>query len=194
MSTTQQAIPNRFYGALPDLNPNGGGTFIPPDEGWNELIFKIVREDDGQGNLLPVVREKVYQGQVKPGQYDIRLEFHINDPDSDVTPWKKWIGWTIGPKSNLRPILLAIRNDTPFPDGQSLNLAFLEKHENKPFRALITLDEVPSRNDPNETLIFANIVKTEAINKAKKGAKAAKAAPPPVANEEEDTFPEIPSW
>ena len=151
MSTTyQQPAANLYTGELPDLNPEGGTftEFVPPEEGWNEILFKIRYVQAPDGQQVPEVRPYIYQGQVKPNSYQIRLEFHLTDPDTEVSPWRNWIGWTIGENSNLRPILLAIRENEPFPADQRLNLDFLREHENRPFRALITVDQKPSTRNP----------------------------------------------
>ena len=195
MSTAYQQPPNSLYtGALPDLNPDGGTAFefIPPEDGWHELIFKIRYVESPDGQQVPEVRPYIYQGQLKPDSYQIRIEFHLTDPDTDVTPWREWKGWTIGENSALRPILMAIRKNEPFPTGQRLNIDFLREHEHRPFRALITVDEAPSTRTPGQTMYFPKIVKCEPVTAAKAGRRAAKVAgreatkPAPSTNEATD--------
>lgn len=178
MSTSYQQPSQLYTGDLPDLNPEGGTffEFVPPEDGWHELIFKIRYVATPDGRQVPEVRPYVYQGQVKPNSYQIRIEFHLTDPDTEVTPWRNWLGWTIGENSNLRPILMAIRDNEPFPTGQRLNLDFLREHENRPFRALITVDETPSRRNPEQMMYFPNIVKCEPAGAAKSGRRTAKVA------------------
>ena len=177
MSTTyQQPSTNLYTGELPDLNPEGGTftEFVPPEDGWHEILFKLRYVEAPDGRQVPEIRHYLYQGKVDPTRYQIRFEFHLTDPDTEVTPWRQWVGWTIGENSTLRPILLAIRGDEPFPAGQQLNLDFLREHENRPFRAMITVDEVQARDNPERTLYFPKLVKCAPAGAAKTGRRTAK--------------------
>lgn len=170
---------------LPPLKPtDGGGDWEVPEEG----VHAIVIADFG----LNAPRPYVYQGQVKEGSYQIRLTFKVVGGPSDGVEWKQWIGYSLGPRSRLTELLVAIRGGTPIPkenpDG-SEHVVKLEKYLNKPFKGMIAIDEKPRRDDPSRTVKFANIVSIKPMN----GAAPAAAKPAPEPEPEPEPAPAAPA-
>lgn len=164
MSTTQST--------LPPLNvplPGEGGDFVVPDPDVYELVIAEVME----------TRQAVFKGQVKEGKFQVRLRLEIADPDSAFAgvSWPQWLGYSLHEKAFLRRVILAIRNDRPLENGKPVDLL---KYVNRPFRGVVKVDEVPSRDDPTRIMRFAKL--TDAMPLRGGAPKAEPAAEPrPVA-------------
>lgn len=154
-------------------------TSQPASEGNGE--WKVPEPDMYEFEFTRIIGTRMHQyndeSEAKP---QVRLEFTIiNDAEYEgVTIWR-WFGWTVRPpKSTLRPFLIAMRDGVEIPDGEKIEL---RDYLGKRFRGTVTVDEQPSRNDPNRTVKFANIgspIPLRRRSNAQTGADPAKSAEP----------------
>ena len=162
---------------LPDLRPpapGDTGDWTPPTDGWHLLVMELCRDADGKVEK----RDAVYEGKIKPGKYEVRLRFTVADGGEKGTSWRRWMGWSLHPRSNFRPIIDAIRRNRPLDPNVPFDVV---KHENKPFQAMIVVDERPDQQDPTRTMYFPDIVKVKPIGEATDEPEPAP-APPAVAS------------
>lgn len=142
MSTAQSTLPPLNV----PMPGEGNGDFVVPDPDVYELVIAGVME----------TRQATYKGQVKEGKYQVRLKFEVADPDSEFAgvSWPQWVGYSMHEKAFLRQVILAIRNGRPLENGKPVDLL---KYVNRPFRGVVKVDEVPSRDDPTRIMRFAKL-------------------------------------
>lgn len=143
---------------LPQLyppKPGENGDFIPPEEGWHDLIFEVCRDDAG----FIESRHKQFQGKIDPEKRQVRLRFRVTD-DEEASPWRQWVGYSLHEKATLRHMVDAIRRNKPLDPTKAFKW---EHYEGKPFRGMVTVDEVPAQDDPERILLFPKILKFKAI-------------------------------
>lgn len=150
--------------------PGTGEDFVVPDPGLYELVIAEILE----------TRQSMFNGQVKEGKIDVRFKFQVVGGEFDGVWFKQWFGYSLHEKSKLRPVLLAIRNNRPIDASKPVELT---NYLNKPFRGLVQVDEVPSREDATRILKFAKVVSAMPMQQQ---AARRSAPPPPVEPDGED--------
>ncbi len=156
-------------GTLPELRtplPGGmGEDFVVPEPDVYELVIAEVQE----------TRQAMFAGQVKDGKFQVRLKVQVVGGEFDGAWWRQWVGYSLHEKAFLREILMAIRNNRPLEEGQSVDLL---KYIDKPFRGVVQVDDVPAREDPSRILRFAKVTSAMPLRRAEAAAPAPAAARP----------------
>ena len=139
---------------LPPLKVQTGGDWQVPEEGVHKVVIAALGE----------VRQGSFNGEIKPGYYQVRMTFKCVGGPSDGVEWKEWIGYATGPRSRLGPILIAIRGGEPLPADPDF-IVKLEPYLNKPFKGVVTVDEKDSTRNPGQKVYFAKLAKASPLKK-----------------------------
>lgn len=155
--------------------PGSGEDFVVPDDGQYELVIAEILE----------TRQASFQGKVKEGKIDVRFKVRIVGGEFDGVWFKQWFGFSLNEKSNLLPVLLAIRGGRAIDPTKPVELtAYLDK----PFLGYVQVDEVPAREDPSRILKFAKVLPKTAKPVRKSAAVSAAPPPPPELDPDDDPF------